>query len=215
MPPVARAELSRALGVDELPPLAGPLDEGLDAESPLGATSAVEDLPIVRRAVADSIAARARYNAASIARLPFPSVIAGLEWGPHETPTNHIFGFAIPVPLFNSGGALRREANALASVAAARAGEERLAAQAALASVRVRRDEAALRSRFLRDTLFPVAQRLRAGSVRLLDEGRADLLPVLDAMRGERDAAQSLVTELVRFQAASADYLALIGRTEW
>lgn len=64
-------------------------------------------------------------------------------------------------------------------------------------------------------TLFPVAQRLRSGSVRLLDEGRADLLPVLDAMRGERDAAQSLVNELVRFQMASADLLALIGRTEW
>lgn len=214
---VAHLDLARALGDPgaAVPVPGGPLDASLDVSASEANTADIDDSPAVRIAVADSVATAARARSATIARLPIPSLIAGVEWGPSGTLTNRIVGFSVPVPLFNSGGGVRAEAVAMAELAAARAGEERLAARAAIDGAAIRVSEARVRAVYARDSLVPVARRLRAGSIRLLDEGRVDLLPVIDAMRSERDAIQSLVNELVAFQVAMADYHALIGRTEW
>lgn len=213
----ARVALHRAMGLlrDTLPP-GGPLDAGLTPDALSHATdlAAIDDMPRVRRALGDSAGAHARLRSASLARIPVPSIIGGIEWGPHETPTNRIIGFAVPVSLFNIGGAARAEASAMAQIAATGPAEARLSLRADIDDAQIRRDGSAARARFIRDTLLPTARRLRSGTVRLLDEGRIDLLPVLDALRNERDAAQALINELVAFQAASADYLALIGRNE-
>ena len=68
------------------------------------------------------------------------------------------------------------------------------------------------RARFARDSLLPEARRVRAGAVRLYEEGRTSVLPVLDALRAEREVARATVAELLAFQEARADLDAVLGR---
>jgi cobalt-zinc-cadmium efflux system outer membrane protein len=214
---VARAELARAVawGDSGLPVAAGPLDDGLDTDTPSASDDArdVGSLPVVRGAVADSTAAAARLRAARIARIPIPGLVAGHEWGgSSERTRNVILGLALPLPLWSQGGEAVEQARGAAVEQAALAAEARLAARAQLDAGRARADESRRRARFARDSLLPAARRVRAGAVRLYEAGRTSVVPVLDALRAERDVARATVAELLAFQEARADLSAVLGR---
>ncbi|MEO8336338.1 MAG: TolC family protein [bacterium] len=211
---VARSELARAVAWESVaPPRAvGALDVGLESR-PLaapGATS-LDALPFVRGAVADSSAAAARLRAARIARIPIPGIVAGREWGSGAGNSNFILGLAIPIPIFSQGGEAVHQARGAAAETAALAAESRLAARSQLEAARTRTESTDRRARFARDSLLPQARRVRAGAVRLYEEGRTSVLPVLDALRAERDVARTTVAELLAFQEARADLYAVLG----
>ncbi|HKT59187.1 MAG TPA: TolC family protein, partial [Gemmatimonadales bacterium] len=78
-------ELARAIGWEGVPPApAGPLDAGLDQlpDSVIDLAS----LPGVRSASADSAAAAAQVRSAAAARVPFPALQSGAEWGDESQP---------------------------------------------------------------------------------------------------------------------------------
>lgn len=216
---VLRAELARAVAWEgATPPTpAGALDQGLSDEVlPTQADPSLNALPSVRGPVADSAAAAARLRGARIARIPFPGLVIGREWGGGSGGAtlnrNLILGVAIPIPLFSLGGEAVQQARGAAVEQAALAAEARLAARSELEGAHARADESRRRAQFARDSLLPEARRVRAGAVRLYEEGRTSVLPVLDALRAEREVSRATVAELLAFQEARADLAAVLGR---
>jgi cobalt-zinc-cadmium efflux system outer membrane protein len=210
---VARAELARAVAWESAaPPRAvGALDAGLDG-SELTTIAPIDALPFVRGAVADSSAAAARLRAARIARIPIPGIVAGREWGSGSGNNNLILGLAIPIPIFSQGGEAVHQARGAAAETSALAAESRLTARSQIETARARTASSDRRARFARDSLLPEAVRVRAGAVRLYEEGRTSVLPVLDALRAEREVARVTIAELLAFQEARADLNAVLGR---
>ena len=211
---VDEAELARAIAWEGSPPTpAGPLDEGVDQlpDTALAATT----LPSVRAAVADSAAAAAQARSAVRARVPFPTLQSGAEWGdPSQPGTLGVIGFAVPFPLWNLGGGTVAEARARAARASALARESRLDAVRQLRQARIHLEETAIRARFARDSIVPAAAVLRGRSLRAYQAGETGILPVIDALRSERDVSLAAVQDQLAFQEALADWYALTGRLE-
>ena len=215
---VARMELARAIAspVASPPRPVGGLDQGLDqATLDTGdgrASDDVANLPALRMALADSAAAAARLRSARWAQLPVPNLLAGGEWGGDPTlPRSTILGFSVPVPLWSQGREAVAEARGAAAEEASRAAEARLTLASQLLAAETRLRESAGRAKFARDSLMTEARRVRAGAVRLYEGGRTGVLPVFEALRGERDVARAMVRELLAFQEARADLAALRG----
>ena len=211
---VAQAAFVRVLGGGDVAPH-GSLEDGLDRSTAMATT--VGQLPSLRAVLADSAASAARARAAGVSQLPLPELQGGVEWNDPTNPSQgstELLGFAIPLPLWNHGGGAAAEARARARVDAAAAGEARLGAERALQERRVRLEEAGDRARFDRDSLYPAAHRLRERAVVAYRAGATSILPVFDAMRGERDAGLTLVRDLVAYQDALADWNSLLGRTD-
>lgn len=212
----ATAELGRALGLlpETLPPLTGALDR--DVATALPAAPPVDDLPMVARAVADSVMALGLYRSARASRVPFPSVLAGIEWN-DPTAVNQratiLLGVALPLPLWQAGAGQAAVAHARAQQAAAELDETRAAAVSALAQVRSRAHEAALRALVARDSIAPLASRQRELALVAYRAGETGFAAVLEALRAEREVGRALVTDLVAYQAARAEWLELIGET--
>jgi outer membrane protein TolC len=159
------------------------------------------------------VAAAERLRAARIARIPIPGLVAGREWGGGASSSqNLILGLALPVPLWSQGGESVEQARGAAVEQAALAAEVRLTVRAQLETARARVEESTRRARFARDSLLPEARRVRSGTVRLYEAGRTSVVPVLDALRAERDVARATVAELLAFQDARADLRAVLGR---
>lgn len=212
----ALAALSRAIGwTGAAPPaLSGALDAGLAADS----TPMLDpdSIPAVRSAVADSLAAALGLVSARRGRVPIPSLTAGAEWGDPDQPgkTLSVIGLALPLPLWNAGGAEVALARARAELSAAETRETRFEAARAIAEARIRLMESARRARFARDSLIPAARELRARAVAAYRAGETGVLPVLDALRSERDVVLLSVQDLQAFQEALARWRALFGRAE-
>jgi cobalt-zinc-cadmium efflux system outer membrane protein len=211
---VAASDLGRAVGLD---PAAPPrpvdqLDAGLDnlSISPV----AVDRVPTVRVAVADSGSAAALARSASIAGVPLPILQSGAEW---EDPTEPnagalaVFGISIPVPLWNHGSGSSAEARARAGEASANVREARLTAAQRIEATRIHLVESGLRARFARDTLLPVSRALRQRALHAYQAGETGILPVLDALRSEGEAVLAGVQDLLAFQTALADWTTLTG----
>ena len=223
---VARVVFARAVAWntgDNSPQATGSLTDALDA---LGADSVsvestpLPSLPAMNAILADSAGAAARLRGARLAQIPVPAVVIGLEWGAVGVPTTSardsrstsIVGLSMPLPFWNQGREAVAEAGGISREASARVGEARLTLTAQLTIARIRVAETASRATFTRDSLFTEATRIRIGAIRLYESGRTGLLPVIDALRVERDAAQTVVQELLAFQDARADLTALLGR---
>jgi outer membrane protein, heavy metal efflux system len=206
------AELSRAIGWEGVPPApAGPLDAGLDQLPDTAIDLSV--LPVVRTAVADSAAAAALARSAASSRVPLPALQSGAEWGDDAQPgALAVVGVSVPLPLWNLGNGTVGEAQARAAGAAAQARESRLEAERQVRLARIHLEETALRARFARDTILPGAAVLRERAVRAYRAGETGILPVLDALRGERDASLSALQDQLAFQEALADWYAYTGR---
>jgi cobalt-zinc-cadmium efflux system outer membrane protein len=221
----ARVELGRATGssLEEPPYPAGSLSDGLgwdgeeresvaiDSVGPLN----VDQMPALRGALADSAAASARLRSARWAMLPVPALIAEREWdyeGAPRGPTR--LGFSIPIPLWSQGRERVAEARGDAIAKAANAAEARLSAAATLQTARVRLEETTERARLAQQALQPAAIRVRENTIRLYAANEIGVLQVLEALRRERDSAQIVVQELLAFQQARADLIALLGGFE-
>jgi cobalt-zinc-cadmium efflux system outer membrane protein len=122
-----------------------------------------------------------------------------------------VFGLALPLPLWHHGAGTAAEARARSSEATARVREARLNASQRIAAARIHLEESGMRGRFARDTLLPAARSLRTRAVRAYQAGETGILPVLDAIRSERDAALASVQDLLAYQTALADWEALRG----
>jgi outer membrane protein, heavy metal efflux system len=212
---IDEVELARAIawGEGSPPPLAGSLDGGLDRMP--DTTVDLSALPVLRGALADSAAATALARSASLARVPLPTVQSGAEWGDESQPgTLAVIGVAIPFPLWNRGGGGVAAARARAAGAAARAREARLDAVRQIRQALIHLEETAARARFARDTLVPASGVLRARALRAYQAGETGILPVLDALRGERDVSLAALQDQLAYQEALADWYALTGRSE-
>ncbi|HEY8196713.1 MAG TPA: TolC family protein [Gemmatimonadales bacterium] len=211
---IAASDLARAVGLD---PLAPPVPAGaLDADLGNAAARpvALEKIPSVRAAVADSSAAAALARSAAIGAIPLPTLQGGAEW---EDPTEPnagalaVIGLSLPLPVWHHGSGAAAEARARSSEAAARVREARLLAAQRLAAARIHLEESGHRARFARDTLLPVAQALRTRALRAYQAGETGILPVLDALRSEGDAVLAGVQDLLSYQSALAEWEALYG----
>ena len=211
---VNEAELARAIAWEGPPPTpTGALDAGVD-QLP-DTTIDVAALPGVRTAVADSAAAAAQARSAASARIPLPTVQSGAEWGDESQPgTLGVIGIAVPFPLWNIGGGKAAEAEARATRASALAREARLDAVRQLRLARIHLEETASRARFDRDSIVPGAAVLRGRALRAYQAGETGIFPVLDALRGERDASLAALQDLLAFQEALADWYSLAGYVE-
>jgi outer membrane protein TolC len=138
--------------------------------------------------------------------------VAGREWGGTDGGGNLILGLALPLPFWSRGEEAVQQARGAAAEQAALAGEARLTARAQRGATLARLQESRARARFARDTLLPEARRVRTGAVRLYEEGQTSVVPMLDALRSERDVTRAAVVELLAFQEARADLDAVLGR---
>jgi cobalt-zinc-cadmium efflux system outer membrane protein len=214
---VAASDLGRAVGLDPAaPPLpVDRLDSGLDSSAVVPV--ALEHVPAVRAAVADSSSAAALARSASVSQIPLPTLQGGAEW---EDPTEPnagalaVFGLSMPLPLWHHGAGSSAEARARANEAAARVREARLTAAQQIEAIRIHLVESRFRARFALDTLVPAAQSLREMAVRAYQAGETDILPVLAALRNERDATLSGLQDLLAFQTALADWKTIIDYTQ-
>src|SRR5690242_11351912 len=210
---VAASDLGRVVGLDPMaPPMPiDQLDAGLDRLSIQPVT--LERVPAVRAAVADSGAAAALARSANIAAVPLPTIQSGVEWDDPTEPNAGalaVFGLSIPLPLWNHAAGTAAEARARASEAAANVREARLRAAQRIEATRVHLMESGFRARFARDTLLPAARALRQRALRAYQAGETGILPVLDALRSERDATLAGVQDLLAFQTALADWKTLM-----
>jgi outer membrane protein, heavy metal efflux system len=212
----AEAALARAIGWSAgSPPAPGAaLDLGLDADG--AAAGEVAGIPAVRAAVADSLEAARLLTSARRGRVPLPSLTGGADWDDPSEPGKSlaVLGFSIPLPIWNRGDAGVALASARAELAASAAREARLEASRAVAEARAQLEERARRARFSRDSLVPAARELRRRAVAAYAAGQTGALPVLDALRGEREVVLESVQDLLAFQTAVAAWHALFGRPE-
>jgi cobalt-zinc-cadmium efflux system outer membrane protein len=211
---VGEAELARAIAWEGAPPIpAGALDADVDQLPDTAIDLAT--LPTVRTAAADSAAAAAQSRSADRARIPLPTVQAGAEWGDESQPgTLGVIGIAVPFPLWNIGGGAAAEAAARADRASALAREARLDVVRQLRLARIHLEETAARARFDRDSIVPGAAVLRGRALRAYQAGETGIFPVLDALRGERDASLAAIQDELAFQESLADWYALAGYAE-
>lgn len=213
---IAQAGLAQALGqAIGLSRPVGPLDQGLD--QPWPGPPPAGTLPFLARALADSAREHSLATAAGLRRFPYPSLRLGRAWnsgGPFGPEAAAIIGFTAPIPIWNIGTGPSRLARAQANRSAAVAGEARLEAARLLSAGETRLAATRERARVTRDSLLPQAARLRAGAVRLYRAGQTGVLPLFDALRAEREIALGYVQDLLAWQTALADWLALLGRTE-
>lgn len=206
----------RALGwVDPTPPIAeGALDQELDLA--LAADYSPDSLPMIVSAVADSSAQALIYQSIQRARIPIPSLAAGADWDDPARPGQRfsVIGFSLLLPIWNTGSAEARLAQARAGRAAALAREVRVEGVRAVAESRARLEESARRARFARDSLVPAARALRAQALAAYRAGETSVLAVLDAFRSERDVVLAQIQDFTAFQAALSAWRALFGRME-
>jgi cobalt-zinc-cadmium efflux system outer membrane protein len=175
---------------------------------------AIEEVPAVRAAIADSASAAALARSTSVGNIPLPTLQAGAEWQDPTEPNAGalaVIGLAIPLPLWQHGSGASAEARARAVVAAAGVREARLDAARRVEAARIRLEESGLRARFARDSLLPAARSLRSRALKAYQSGETGVLPVLDALRSERDASLAGTQDMIAFQTALADWKALLG----
>jgi cobalt-zinc-cadmium efflux system outer membrane protein len=211
---VAAAELARAIAFEYAAPKpTDPLDTGLDRLPDTAV--AIARVPALRTAMADSAAAAAQLRSAQRARVPFPSFQTGAEWGDASQPgALAVIGFAIPFPLWQRGGGSVAEARARAERLSALTREARLDVVRQVRQAHIHLEETAQRARAARDSLLPAAAVIRSRALRAYQAGETGILPVLDALRSERDVTLSALQDELAFQEALADWYALTGYSE-
>lgn len=209
---VARSEMARVIGWPDarVPPLEGSLDDGLATTNEMAAE---HEIPMVLAAQADSLRGASSLSGVRQSRIPFPSLELGVEWNDPTEPGRAlaVLGVVIPVPLWNQGGAQVAEAEARANATAAAVIEARLTARQQLEEARLRLSGTAARAIVARDSLVPAAARLRGRALAAYRAGETGLIPVLEAVRRERDIQLAEVDALVSFQDAVAALHELLG----
>lgn len=210
---LASLALARLLGWPPgsgLPPLVGTLDAGLDEVMSTSASDSLL-LPSIRGAVADSAAAAIQLRSAHLAAIPMPSLQAGVEWNDPSLPGRSlsVIGLAIPLPVWNQNGGRAGEARARAAQASLAVAEARLEASQRVRAAEASLRESAARARESKERLAPLAHRLAARAAQAYTAGETGILPVLDALRSERESTLDLLRDLLAFQTARAEWNSL------
>ena len=122
-----------------------------------------------------------------------------------------MLGLAIPLPIWNQGGRQADVANAQAQQAAGLASEAHLEGARRLSEAATRRREAATRALVAQDSLLPSAIRLRERATAAFRAGETGVVPVLDALRAEREVSLSVILELLSYQDAVTEWNRLVG----
>lgn len=210
---VALAALRRLIAWtgDSLPPLSGKLDEGLATMLP--SIPPEPRIPALQTRLADSAAAGLRRRSASLGRFPLPAVEIGVDWDEPSLPgkTLWVFGVSFPIPLWNVSGAQIAGAQADVEEANARLIEARSELRGRLEETRIRVEESRLRARIAQDSLLPLARRIRERTSRGYQLGETGVIPLLDALRVERETALEMIQGMVAFQEAQATWTSLVG----
>jgi cobalt-zinc-cadmium efflux system outer membrane protein len=210
--------LARAIGWPDNQPLPSPvgsLSDGLDQlarDRPI-----IEELPQLRSARADSAAAAAELRSARAGRIPLPSIQVGAQWDDPTDPRRPpllLAGISLPLPLWNQGGAATARAEARLRKATAAALEIRLETHRQVAAALVELEEARNRALIARDSLLPGAGRLREKAVQAYAVGETGVVPLLEALRAEREIAIQSVEDLVVYQDALATWMSFAGKSE-
>jgi cobalt-zinc-cadmium efflux system outer membrane protein len=148
-------------------------------------------------------------------RVPMPALQVGAEWGdPSQPGALSVIGLAVPLPIWNQNGGAVMEARAQADRAAAQVEETRLDAWQQIASTRAHLEETVRRARLARDSLVPLAARLRDRALRGYAVGETDIRAALDALRSERQVRLEALQDQLAFQQALADWFLLAGGTQ-
>jgi cobalt-zinc-cadmium efflux system outer membrane protein len=136
-----------------------------------------------------------------------------MDWDEPSLPgqTLWVFGVSIPIPLWNVSGAQVAGAQADVEEANARLVEARSELRGRLAETRIRVEESRLRARIARDSLLPMARRIRERTARGYQLGETGVIPLLDALRVERETALEMIQGMVAFQEAQATWTSLVG----
>lgn len=194
----------------------GDLGAGLDVSDRRPRIPASLVLPVVLMAQADSAGAVFRVRGVRRGRLPVPGVEFGADWADPAQPGRRLwlFGLSLPLPIWNRSGPLVAVATARSTRATALLAEARLDAARQLATADLQVRSAAVRARAGRDSLVPAARRLRAQAVLAYQLGETGILPVLDALRAEREIESAALEDLLAFQEALASWYALVGSVE-
>ncbi len=213
---LAWARLARSIAWDqggEAPALQGTLIDGLTEADPGGPTGDLSRLPRLAGALADSSAAADRVRRAARARLPLPSVQLGADW---DDPGNRdrflaLFGLSLPLPLWHHGTGASQLAQAEATQAGAAVTEARLETERILAEAATRLRESRGRALIARDSLLEVARRIRSRATVAYRLGETGLVPLLEALRAERDVTAEAVDDLLAYQEARAAWQQALG----
>ncbi len=214
---VARVRLQRALGWPDTaawPPLAGTLADGLD--DPVPPAAGVERLPAVGAARAERALARAALRLASAGRWPVPSLELGIQWGDPTAPGRQLWlvGVSLPLPVFDRGGAAVAGARARLQRSVALLDEARLDARMRVATAAARLEEATRRARLASEVLLPQAGLVRERAARAYALGETGIVPLLEALRAEREAIAGAVGDLLGFQEARVSWAAIAAGAE-
>jgi cobalt-zinc-cadmium efflux system outer membrane protein len=215
---VAWARLARSIGWEPaLSPAAlrGALDDGLAEGAPAVTTGGdLSLLPRLAAVVADSVAAAERVRRAVRAQLPLPSVQLGADWDDPGNPDRFlaVLGLSLPLPLWHHGSAASAVAKAEALQVGAVLSEARLETVRVLADAGTRLRERQGRAVIARDSLLPVARRIRARATVAYRLGETGLVPLLEALRAEREVTAEAVDDLLAYQEARAAWHQALGR---
>ena len=117
----------------------------------------------------------------------------------------------MPLPLWHQGNGERALAAAHALRASAVARDARADAARDIRDTVERLAQSRLRAQAARDSLLPLAIRIRTRSLTAYRRGEIGILPALDALHAERDVAQGVIDDLTTFQEALATWKSLTG----
>jgi cobalt-zinc-cadmium efflux system outer membrane protein len=215
---VARGRLALAIGWRNgtpLPALSGTLADGL-TPTPAGEPDSTVLTPRIRVALHDSAAFSFRARSAARAGIPLPTVQAGADW---DDPTvSHtplaVLGFTLPLPLWQHGGGAAAAAQAEAARSSAALAQVRAAESQRLAETSTRLHYAEQRALVARDSLLPLARRVRERAALAYQAGESGVTELLDALRAERDVSAEAVDDLLTWQEARAAWRQARGYSE-
>jgi cobalt-zinc-cadmium efflux system outer membrane protein len=212
---VAESDLRRVLvwAPDAPMYLSDSLDKDLDAPH-ADSARVVANLPSVRSAVAESLSSALTLRSVRRPHFPIAGFEVGAEWDDPSEPhagLQELVGVTVPIPLWHVGTREAELARAHAARDAAKAREARREAEQRVSESLVRLDEARRRAHAARDVLLPTARRIRTRAIKGYRAGETGVLPVLDALRTEREITQSVIDQLLSYQEAEATWKSLTG----
>ncbi len=214
---IATTRLAQAIGrsaADHPTPVSS-LDDGLEAALPLP-FDRPGPVPSVAAAEADSLAAASLVRRARLAGAPLPSLLVGADWddpGASHTPLA-VVGVTIPLPFWHQGRGQVAVADAQLGQRTAALAEARLFAGQAQAETAIRLRETTRRAVVARDSLIPLARRIRSRAAAAYRAGETGLVLLLEALRAERDVAAESIDELLGWQEARAEWYRVRGVVE-
>jgi outer membrane protein, heavy metal efflux system len=216
---VARSRIAQLIGwsgAEPLPPLSGDLAEGSEADITTMTDSPPIVTPRLLAARSDSIAASHRARRAGRTGVPLPTLQIGADWD--DPSATHsplaVIGFAIPLPLWQHGAGAAAVARAEQSRTNATLTEVDGVERQRLEESSIRLRHARERALVARDSLLPLARRVRGRAAAAYQAGESSITQLLDALRAERDVAAEAIDDLLAWQEARATWHQVRGESQ-